>query len=113
MRVERSSVAVVPRPGLHWIVRALGIASRPRDRFAARPTAKLLQRLSKDLAVRLKSFAVIFLPLTLIIGGILLVIGARFGTASSGATNAIAATLWTAYWALTVICAAAVWFLVL
>ncbi len=70
-------------------------------------------RFSPKSASRLWRFSSIFLPFSLVIAIVLLIIGAQFGDGPSIARDAIHSSLWSAYFALSLISGVVAWFLVL
>src|SRR5258706_3704177 len=113
MQIERWSIAITRKPGRPRIMEMRAENSSGSNRLTEQLKAIFPARFSPKSASRLWRFSSIFLPFSLVIAIVLLIIGAQFGDGPSIARDAIHSSLWSAYFALSLISGVVAWFLVL
>ena len=112
MKFERWSEVAAPKSGTQRI-------ARPQENtpYGARQLAEWLSRIlvvdsAGSFGTRVSRFGALFVPLVLIIGVVLLVIGGQLDAAPSQVRAAVTSTLWEVYAALSLMSGIAAWFLV-
>jgi signal transduction histidine kinase/DNA-binding LytR/AlgR family response regulator len=112
MKFERWSEVSAPKSGRQRIAR-----TQENTPYGARQLAEWLNRIlavnsAGSFGTRVSRFGVIFVPLVLIIGVVLLVIGGQLDAAPSQVRATVTSTLWEVYAALSLMSGIAAWFLV-
>src|SRR5258705_5141768 len=113
MQIERWSIGITRWQGQPRIMETRAENSSGSNRLTEQLKAIFPAKVSPKAASHLSRFSSIFLPFSVVIAMVLLVIGAQFGEAPSIVRDAINSSLWSAYFALSLISGVVAWFLVL